>query len=105
MVAQMLNNPVMDVVEKLALMAVVFVPLMIVVVQGVKELTGLEGTAMKITAIGINLLFGLGFSAVFFYPQAAVVVGVVIFLLILAVAPIGGYDLLKRFTGGEYEEG
>jgi len=104
MVNQVFNNPIIEVVERLSLMAVVFVPLMIVLVQGIKELTGLEGARMKITAIGVNLVFGLGFSTVFFYPQAAVYVGVVLFLLILAVAPLGGYDLMKRFAGENHEE-
>jgi len=105
MVDQFFSNPIVEVVERLAVMAVVFVPVMIAVVQGIKELTGLEGIHMKITAIAINLVFGLAFTAVFFYPQAAVYVGVGMFLLILVVAPLGGYDLLKRFAGGEHEVG
>jgi hypothetical protein len=98
MLNEIVNNPIVEVVERMALMAAVFVPLMIAVVQGVKKLAGLEGTAAQVTAIAINLVFGLSFAAVFFYPEAAVYVGVVMFLLMLAVAPLGGYDLLKIFT-------
>jgi len=103
MIDQIFSNPIMDVLERLALMAVVFVPVMIAVVQGIKDLIGLEGMRMKITAIAINLVFGLAFTAVFFYPQAAIYVGVGMFLLIMTVAPLGGYDLLKRFAGGGHE--
>ena len=101
---EVISNPIVEVVERLAVLAAVFVPLMIAVVQGVKKLTGMEGTTAQVTAIAINLVFGLTFAAVFFYPEAAVYVGVVMFLLILAVAPLGGYDLLKSFTKGTDEE-
>jgi len=103
MIDQFFNNPIIDVVERLAVMGVVFVPVMIAVLQGIKELVGLEGICMKVTAIAINLVFALAFTAVYFYPQAAVFVGVGIFLLIMVVAPLGGYDLLKRFAGEGHE--
>jgi hypothetical protein len=98
MVNEMINNPITEVVEQLALMAAIFIPLMIAVVQGIKKLTGIEGVKAQVTAIAVNLSFGLGFTLVFFYPEAAVYVGVVMFLLILGVAPLGGYDLLKYFV-------
>jgi len=100
MLSEAIQNPIVAVVERLALMAVVFVPLVIAVVQGVKKLTGLSGVKAQGVAIAINLVFGLSFVAVFFYPAAAVYVGVGMFLLVMAVAPLGGYDLLKKFTPG-----
>jgi hypothetical protein len=104
MVNEVINNPITEVVEQLALMAVIFIPLMIAMVQGIKQLTGLEGVRAQVMAIAVNLSFGLAFTFVFFYPMAAVYVGVVMFLLILAVAPLGGYDLLKIFMRDQDEK-
>jgi hypothetical protein len=100
MLGEVINNPIVMIVEHLAMLAVVFVPLMVAVVQGLKELTGLEGRGARLVAIVVNLCFGLAFVTVYLYPKAAGAVGVGIFLLVLVVAPLGGYDLLKRFAGG-----
>jgi hypothetical protein len=78
---------------------VAFIPLMVAVVQGLKQLTGLDGTRARLMAIAVNLAFGLSIAVVFLYPGTAIYVGVGIFLLVLAVAPLGGYDLLKRYAG------
>ena len=103
MLDEVINNPIVAVVERLVVMAVVFVPLMIAVVQGLKKLTGLEGVRAQLAAMAVNLCFGLAFVAVYLYPGAAATVGVGMFLLVMVVAPLGGYDLLKRFVGGEHE--
>jgi hypothetical protein len=100
MLGEVINNPIITVVEHLSILALVFVPLMVAVVQGLKQLTGLEGNTARLAAMAVNLCFGMAFVAVYLYPQAAGAVGVGIFLLVLVVAPLGGYDLLKRFAGG-----
>lgn len=100
MLSEVINNPIVTVVERLAMLALVFIPLMVAVVQGLKELTGLEGRTARLAAMVVNLCFGLAFVAVYLFPKAAGAVGVGIFLLVLVVAPLGGYDLLKRFAGG-----
>ena len=91
MITELTNNPILAVVERLAFSAVVFVPLMIAVVQGVKQLTGLAGVKAQLAAVGINLTFGSAIALVYFIPGTAVYVGVGLFLLILAVAPLVGY--------------
>ena len=103
MLVVVFNNPIVAVVERLAVMAVFFVPLMIAVVQGLKELTGLDGRAARLAAMAVNLCFGLAFVAVYLYPEAAGAVGVVMFLLVIVVAPLGGYNFLKRFAGDGHE--
>jgi len=103
MLTELTHNPILAVVERLAFTAIVFVPLMIAVVQGIKQLTGLEGVKAQVAAVTINLAFGVAIALVYFLPGAAVYVGVGIFLLTLAVAPLGGYDLLKGFVRGPDE--
>jgi hypothetical protein len=44
MIAEIANNPILEIVERLALLTMAFIPLMVAVVQGLKQLTGLDGT-------------------------------------------------------------
>jgi hypothetical protein len=44
MITEIANNPILEIVERSALVAAAFVPLRFAVVQGLKQFTGLDGT-------------------------------------------------------------
>ena len=99
MLTELISNPINEVVIKLGTMIAVFIPLLIATVEGAKSIFDLKGKSIQYFAMGANFFFGSMFVVVFFIPAAAKIVGIVIFMIMLIIAPLGGYDLLKNFIG------
>jgi hypothetical protein len=96
MLTEFMTNPIADVVQRLALVISIFIPILIATTEGIKSLFDLKGKAAQYTAIGVNLFFGSMIVFDYFIPGASKYIGVVIFMIILMVSPLGGYDLIPH---------
>jgi hypothetical protein len=78
---------------------------LIATTEGIKSLFELKGKAAQVTAIGVNIFFGSMVVVNYFIPEAAQYIGVVIFMIVLMISPLGGYDLIKTFIGKKTNDG
>jgi hypothetical protein len=96
---KMAQNEVLVMVEKMAGLSLVFIPVIVMVIEYAKQSLGYEGTKAQILASGISLGFGILLVVAFLVPGAAQWVGIAIFLVVMTVGPSGGFKMLESFLG------
>ena len=95
----MSQNEILVVVQKMAGLGVVFVPVIIMVIEYIKQGLGWEGNKAQWLASGISSFFGVLIVVAALIPGATQWVGIFMFLVIMAMAPSGGFKLLESFVG------
>jgi hypothetical protein len=90
---------ILNTMKSLGGLVVVFVPVIVMVIEYFKGMVGAKGLQAQLLASGISVLFGILFVVAYLWPESALWIGVVMFLVVMGVAPSGGFKLLERFAG------
>jgi len=93
-----MNNEILSVVTRMGTLVLIFVPVIIAVIEYVKASVKFKGQKAQWLASGISLIFGLMIVVVYVWPETTKYIGIVMFLVVMAMAPSGGFKLLERFT-------
>ena len=97
-----MQSEIQNLVTTLVAVFVPFLPVLFGAVEFIKAKTGLEGRAVEALSAGLFVFFGLLVVVAYFFPvHGVIIVAVILFLVMCALAPSGYYKFINARAPGK----